>query len=129
MLFLEQIADSDSIYHKVLPNLKHLTLHQNPHGHTYMETDSEEGCMTKHGRTVLNNWSESIVHAVSPLPIVKDPKYTVYWSKVGESAGLNVEVLDHTQFKLWMQYFYLSSSCYRKPDEKDCYHGPHKGKW
>ena len=27
MLFLEQIADSDSIYHKVLPNLKHLTLH------------------------------------------------------------------------------------------------------
>ena len=54
--------------------------------------------MTKHGRTVLNNRSEGIVHAVSPSPIVKDPEYTVYWLKVGESAGLNVEVLDRMQF-------------------------------
>ena len=69
------------------------------------------------------------MHAVLPSPIVKDPEYTVYWLKVGESAGLNVEVLDRMQFKLWTQHFYSSSSCYRKPDEKDCYRGPHKGKW
>ena len=78
---------------------------------------------------MLNSWTQGAVHAVTPALNIGDPDDTANWSSIGECAGLNVEVLDQKSFYSWTKHFYTPISCYWKLDEKDCYHGPHKGKW